>query len=43
MWADTYAYLDDKFSDYDIKIKINGELGIDYGGLTREWICTIVK
>jgi len=35
MWADTYVHLDNNFGEYDIKIKITGELGIDYGGVTR--------
>lgn len=43
LWTDTARHLDDTFGDYDIKIKIAGELGIDYGGVTREWLSLIVK
>lgn len=43
LWSDTARHLDDTFGDYDIKIKIAGELGIDYGGVTREWLSLIVK
>jgi hypothetical protein len=43
MWADTYPHLDENFGSFDIKIKIAGELGIDYGGVTREWINLVVK
>ncbi len=35
MWISTAPYLDDNFANYDIKIKIQGEIGIDYGGVTR--------
>lgn len=35
LWSDTAPHLDSNFGSYDIKIKINGELGIDYGGVTR--------
>jgi hypothetical protein len=35
--------LNENFGNYDIKIKINGEMGIDYGGVTREWLSLIVK
>lgn len=35
MWMSTLPHLDDKFGNYDIKIKISGEIGIDYGGVTR--------
>lgn len=43
MWISTAAHLDDNFANYDIKIKIEGEIGIDYGGVTREWLHNIVK
>jgi len=43
MWADTFPHLDEHFGDYNIKIKIKGELGIDYGGVTREWITLLAK
>ena len=35
LWSDTARHIDDNFGNYDIKIKIAGELGIDYGGVTR--------
>lgn len=43
MWMSTAAHLDDNFGNFDIKIKIAGEIGMDYGGVTREWLGTVVK
>lgn len=43
IWSDTAPHLNDSFGNYDIKIKIAGELGIDYGGVTREWLGLLVK
>lgn len=43
MWMSTAPHLDDSFGNFDIKIKIAGEIGMDYGGVTREWIGTVVK
>jgi hypothetical protein len=35
MWMRTAPHLDENFGNYDIKIQITGEMGIDYGGVTR--------
>jgi hypothetical protein len=43
VWADTYPHLNDSFGLHDIKIKITGEIGLDYGGVTREWVTLVVK
>ena len=35
IWFDTIIDIDEDFIDKDIRIKFKGEIGIDYGGLTK--------
>ena len=37
------AQIDDDFVKLPVKIKFEGEIGIDYGGVTREWITLFMK
>lgn len=41
---DSMSAIDDEFIKADsLKIKFEGEIGIDYGGVTREWITLLIK
>ena len=35
--------MDKDFAKTNIKIKFKGEIGIDYGGISREWVTMLVK
>ena len=43
IWQDTLPFLNEEIADKSVKIKITEELGLDYGGIRREWITLIIK
>lgn len=43
IWQDTLPLLNEDIADKNVKIKIAEELGLDYGGIRREWITLLVK
>lgn len=43
IWQDTLPHLNEQFVEKNVKIKIVEELGLDYGGIRREWITLVVK
>ena len=40
---DSLPQIDENFINLPVKIKFEGEIGIDYGGVTREWVVLMVK
>lgn len=43
VWFDTLMAIDSEFANKDVRIKFKNELGVDYGGLTKEWLTIITK
>lgn len=35
--------IDNDFATHNLKIQFEGEIGLDYGGVSREWLTLLVK